>query len=96
MRPNNVAVCNITSFFFKEEIMTIRTIVDFTKKLVIQLELEFLEDFTSNYDGGVKFCKNSGASTRMIRQPTRAFLKSTYRVFSYKTRAAAVRYTLVA
>ena len=37
--------------------MTIRTIVDFTKKLVIQLELEFLEDFTSNYDGGVNFAK---------------------------------------
>ena len=77
MRPNNVAVCNIASFFFKEEIMTIRTIVDFTKKLVVQLELEFLEDFTSNYDGGVKFYISSGASTRMIRQPTRAFLEST-------------------
>ena len=51
MRPNNVAVCNITSFFFKEEIMTIRTIVDFAKKHVVQLELEFLKVFTSNYDG---------------------------------------------
>ena len=55
MRPNNVAVCNISSFFFKEEIMTIRTIVDFAKKLVMQLvytlELEFLKVFTSNYDG---------------------------------------------
>ena len=77
MRPNNVAVCNITSFFFKEEIMTIRTIGDFKKKLVMQLELEFLKVVTSNYDGGVTFYKNSGASTRRIRQPTRAFLKST-------------------
>ena len=51
MRPNNVAVCNISSFFFKEEIMTIRTIVDFAKKLVMQLELEFLKVVTSNYDG---------------------------------------------
>ena len=31
--------------------MTIRTIVDFAKKLVMQLELEFLKVFTSNYDG---------------------------------------------
>ena len=51
MRPNNVAVCNISSFFFKEEIMTIRTIVDFAKKHVVQLELEFLKVVTSNYDG---------------------------------------------
>ena len=51
MRPNNVAVCNIASFFFKEEIMTIGTIVDFAKTLVMQLELEFLKVFTSNYDG---------------------------------------------
>ena len=52
MRPNNVAVCNITSFFFKEEIMTIRTIGDFKKKkLAMQLELEFLKVVTSNYDG---------------------------------------------
>ena len=51
MRPNNVAVCKITSFFFKEEIMTIRTVGDFKKKLVMQLELEFLKVVTSNYDG---------------------------------------------
>ena len=31
--------------------MTIRTIVDFAKKLVMQLELEFLKVVTSNYDG---------------------------------------------
>ena len=31
--------------------MTIRTIVDFAKKHVVQLELEFLKVFTSNYDG---------------------------------------------
>ena len=31
--------------------MTIRTIVDFAKKLVMQLELEFLKVFTSNYYG---------------------------------------------
>ena len=57
--------------------MTIRPIVDFAKKLVMQLELEFLKVVTSNYDGGVTFCKNSGASTRRIRQPTRTFLEST-------------------
>ena len=77
MRPNNVAVCNISSFFFKEEIMTIRPIVDFAKKLVMQLELEFLKVFTSNYDGWGKNLQNSGASTRRIRQPTRTFLEST-------------------
>ena len=33
--------------------MTIRTIGDFKKKLVMQLELEFLKVVTSNYDGGV-------------------------------------------
>ena len=64
-------------FFFKEEIMTIRTIGDFKKKLVMQLALEVLKVATSNYDGGVTFYKNSGASTRRIRQPTRTFLEST-------------------
>ena len=42
----------------KIEIMTIRTIIDFARKVEIEQELEFFVNFTTsvkNYDGKVNF-----------------------------------------
>ena len=48
----------------KMEIMTIRTIIDFARKVEIEQELEFFGNATTsvkNYDGKVAFSKNSCA-----------------------------------